>query len=77
MPRRPLHEIRYGLIVARVWQKKCKWGPRYVVTVTRLFRNGSDWKQSTRFGLNDLQLVRQAIDKAHTWILQNTEAERS
>ncbi len=77
MPRRPVHEVRYGLIVARVWQKKRTSELCYAVTVTRLFRNGSEWKQSTRFAPSDLQLVRHALDQAHTWILQHREAERS
>ena len=71
MPRQPTHEIRYGLIVARIWRRQRKSQTRYVVTVTRLFRNGTDWKQSSRFGPDDLQTACFALDKAHTWILQH------
>lgn len=71
MPRQPTHEIRYGLIVARIWRRQRKSQTRYVVTVTRLFRNGTDWKQSSRFGPDDLQTVCFTLDKAHTWILQH------
>ena len=73
MPRPPTHEIRYGLILARIWRQQRKTQTRYVVTVTRLFRNGSDWKHSTRFGPDDLPTIRFALDKAHTWILQHAE----
>lgn len=71
MARRPIYEIRRSLIVARVWRKKQGTAIRHVVTVTRLFRNGTEWKQSTRFSPNDLPLVRYVLDKAHTWILQS------
>lgn len=71
MPRSAAHEVRYGLIVARVWRKQRQSQTRYVVTVTRLFRNGTDWKQSSRFSPEDLQTVRHALDQAHTWILQH------
>jgi hypothetical protein len=71
MPRLAAHEVRYGLIVAHVWRKQRQSKTRYVVTVTRLFRNGTDWKQSSRFNPEDLQTVRHALDQAHTWILQH------
>jgi hypothetical protein len=73
MPRPPTHEIRYGLILARIWRQPRKTQTRYVVTVTRLFRNGSDWKQSSRFGPDDLPTIRFALDKAHNWILKHAE----
>lgn len=40
MPRKPIHEVRRGLIKARVWQKRTRAGLRHTVTVNRLFRNG-------------------------------------
>ena len=68
---KPVHEIRRGLITARVWRKKTRQGLRHSVTVVRLFRDGDLWKQSTRFGPGDLPLVRHVLDLAHTWILQS------
>lgn len=70
MPRKPAFEVRYGFIVVRVWQQKRRQDQRFVVTSSRLFRNGSDWKESSRFSANDLPFVRHALDKAHNWILQ-------
>jgi len=68
MARAPLHEIRYGLIVARIWRKRTRSGVRHTVTVMRLFRNGDVWKESSRFHRDDIPLVRLALDEAHTWI---------
>lgn len=65
-----VHEIRFGLIVARVWRKKTRSGVRHSVTLHRLFRNGDRWTESTRFGRDDLPVMRLALDHAHTWILQ-------
>ena len=67
----PTHEIRFGLIVARVWRKKTRSGIRHSVTLHRLFRNGDHWTESTRFGRDDIPVMRLALDHAHTWILQN------
>ncbi len=68
MPRKPIHEIRRGLIKARVWQKRTRSGLRFTVTLSRMFRNGDVWKESTRFGRDDIPLIRLVLDEAHTWI---------
>ena len=66
---KPVFEIRRGLIKVRIWQRKTKSGVRFSLTVVRLFRNGDQWKESTRLGRDDIPLVRLLLDKAHTWIL--------
>ena len=65
----PVFEIRRGLIKVRIWQRKTKNGVRFSLTVVRLFRNGDQWKESTRLGRDNIPLVRLLLDKAHTWIL--------
>jgi hypothetical protein len=65
-----VHEIQRGLIKARIWKKQTRSGIRHHVTVVRLFRNGDMWKESTRFGRDDIPLLRLVLDLAHTWILQ-------
>ena len=77
MARQPVHEIRRGLIKVRIWRKKTRAGVRHSVAVTRLFKNGSEWKQSSRFDRDDLQLVAHLLDHAHTWILRNSYAINS
>ena len=67
-------EIRRGLIKVRVWQRRSKNnGVRYSLTIVRLFRNGDQWKESTRLGRDDIPLVRLLLDEAHTWMLTNEE----
>lgn len=71
MPRRPSHEIRCGLIVVRMYQKRSKSSSPFSVSVVRLYRNGDQWKESSRLGRDDIPLVRLALDEAHRWILSN------
>ena len=71
MKRRPIHEIRRGLIKVSIWRKRTRSGVRHTVSVVRLFRNGEAWKESTLFGRDDLPVVRLALDEAHSWIYQN------
>jgi hypothetical protein len=39
------------------------------LSVVRLFRNGDQWKESTRLGRDDIPLVRLVLDEAYTWML--------
>lgn len=73
MATRPIHEIQRGLMKARIWRKKTRAGTRHAVSVVRLFRNGDSWKESTRFGRDDIPLLRLVLDKAHTWIYHHTQ----
>jgi hypothetical protein len=77
MSRPPIHTIRFGSIKARIWRKQTRSGERHSISVCRLFRNGDVWKESTRFGRDDLPLVEFVLDQAHTWILQNSSPSHS
>ena len=68
------HEIRRGLIKVRIWQRRSKQGVRYSLSIVQLFRNGDQWKESTRLGRDDLQLARLVLDEAYGWLL-NQENE--
>lgn len=77
MAKPPTHEIRRGLIKVRIWQKHTRGRLRHTITVTRLYRNGDLWKESTRFGRDDLAVIRLALDVAHTWVLEQQQARNS
>ena len=64
---KPVHEIRLGRIKATIWENETENGPRYNVTVSRLYKDGDEWKQTTSFGRDDLPLVAKVADLAHTW----------
>jgi hypothetical protein len=73
---RPVHEIRFGRIRAAIWQNETENGLRHNVTVSRLYKDGEDWKDSTSFGRDDLPLVAKICDQAHSWIFAQA-SERS
>ncbi len=73
----PVHIIRYGMIKASIWHNHTKSGPRHSVSIVRLYRNGEVWKESLRFGRDDLPLVAKVSDQAHTWIYEQVQAERA
>ena len=65
---RPVHEIRMGRIRAAIWQNQTDNGVRHNVTMSRLYKDGDDWKDTTSFGRDDLPLVAKVCDLAHSWI---------
>lgn len=64
----PVHEIRLGAIKAAIWQNDTQNGVRHNVTVSRLYKDGDDWKNSESFGREDLLLLAKVLNKAHSWI---------
>src|SRR5262245_3388310 len=76
---RPVHEIRMGRIRAAVWQNETENGTRHNVTISRLYKDGDTWKDSTSFGRDDLPLVAKIADMAHSWIFEqaNEKADAS
>ena len=67
---RPVHEIRLGRIRAAIWENETDNGTRHNVTLSRLYKDGEDWKDSASFGRDDLLLVAKVSDLAHSWICE-------
>jgi len=71
-PNRPVHTVRYGAIRAAVWRNVVDNGnasrPMYNVTVSRSYRDGDDWKDSSSFGYDDLLVLSKALDDCHSFI---------
>ena len=70
---KPTLELRRGLIKVCVWQRRAKHGARYSLSIVRLFRNGDEWKESSRLGRDDIPLVRLVLDEAYAWMFANGE----
>ena len=67
----PVHEIRLGAVKATIWENETSVGTRHNVTVSRLYKDGDDWKQTESFGRDDLPLLAKVVDQAHTWIFDS------
>lgn len=67
----PVHEVRLGALKAAIWENETSVGTRRNVTVSRLYKDGEEWKQTESFGRDDLPLLAKVVDMAHTWIFEN------
>lgn len=66
---KPVQDIRMGKIKAAVWANDTEKGVRYNVTLSRLYKDGETWKNSSSFGRDDLLLASKVLDRAHSWIV--------
>ena len=73
---KPIHEIRLGAIKAAIWENRTATSIRHSVTVSRLYKDGDEWKRSESFGRDDLPLVGKVTDLAHTWIFEEAQREQ-
>lgn len=71
----PVHEIRLGAIKATIWENDTEVGTHHNVTVSRLFKEGEDWKQTTSFGREDLLTLAKVVDLAHSWIHESVKSD--
>jgi hypothetical protein len=72
---RPVHEIRLGRIKAAIWANETDNGTRHNVTITRIYKDGDEWKTSSSFGRDELPLVAKVADLAHSWIFQQAQEQ--
>ena len=73
---KPIHEIRLGRVKAAVWANETGTGTRYNVTLSRIYKDGEQWRASDSFGRDELLVVAKAADLAHTWIHENAADQR-
>jgi len=66
---KPVTEFRLGCIKAVVWENQTQNnGKVFNVTISRLYKDGNQWKDSSSFGRDDLLLAAKVLDMTHTWV---------
>lgn len=72
---KPIHEVRLGSIKAAVWRNDTENGVRYNATLTRLYKDGDQWKSTDSFGRDDLLLLAKVADETHSWICAQAQEQ--
>ena len=67
---KPVDEVKFGAVVASIWKNESKNGIHYNVTLTRLYKDGDNWKRSESLGRDDLLLAAKVLNLAHTRIYE-------
>ena len=71
---KPIREIRMGSIKASIWENKNDKGVWHNVSLSRIYKDGDEWKRSENFGRDDLLTVAKVADLAHTWIYKQGQS---
>ncbi len=73
---KPVHEVRLGAIKAAIWRNDTDNGVRFNVTLSRLYRDGEEWKSTESFGRDDLLVLAKVADRSHSWIHEQGQEDR-
>lgn len=68
MKNKPAHEIRNGGIKVTIWPNDDQGKTRHSVTVSRSYKAGEEWKQTTSFHKSHLPKLIEALEQAVQWI---------
>ena len=73
---KPVKQIRRRDLRAAIWPNRNRdnevW---FTVTISRRYKEGDEWKDSTSFRHDDLPTLRKVLDKADNWIDAQLESE--
>ena len=73
----PAHKIRIGALQATIWRNTSDKGPWYSVQLTRSYKAADDeWRETDSLGHDDLLAAAKLLDLAHSWVMQQLDADR-
>lgn len=72
---KPVYKARVGHVTAAVWENTTKDGVvTYSVTIQKSYKDDNEQWQNTDFlWVSDVLPAMKALDRAHTWILEQYE----
>jgi hypothetical protein len=73
---KPAHKIRNGVLQVTIWRNTTEKGTFYSVVPTRGYKQGDDWKETDSLGFDDLLPMAKLFDLAHSWILNQQQADQ-
>jgi len=70
---KPAHQIRLGRIRCTLWANSNEKGTWYSTTISRSYKDGDEWKNSSSYGADDLLTVAEIARMARQWIHRNSK----
>ncbi|GEM_PF-1244153 len=64
----PVYSVRHRALKAAVWRNETANGPFFNTTVTRSYKDGDAWKESSSFGFDDLLIVAELLRLCWTFV---------
>jgi len=73
---KPAHKIRHRDLSVTIWKNAGPKGGFYSATPSRAYKKGDAWQETDRFDFDDLLALAKLLDLAHSWIMQQQQADR-
>jgi len=73
----PVFSCRHRALKAAVWQNDSANGPFYNVTVSRSYKDGDTWKESSSFGYDDILPIAELLRTCHGFISREIAKAKS
>jgi hypothetical protein len=73
----PVFSCRHRALKAAVWLNPSDNGPFYNVTVSRSYKDGDKWKESSSFGYDDILPVAELLRTCHSFISRELAQARA
>ena len=71
----PAHKFRTGSLQVTIWRNPTENGTFYNVVPSRGYKQDDSWKETDSLGFDDLLTMGKLLDQAHTWIVQQQQAD--
>jgi len=73
----PVFSCRHRALKAAVWQNESEKGPFFNVTVSRSYKDGETWRESTSFGYDDILPIAELLRTCHGFISREIAKNRA
>lgn len=73
---KPARKIQHRGIAVTIWKNSGDKGAWYSVTLSRRYKQGNEWKDSSSYDEDDLLLLNELLAEAHGWIRSAVQANR-
>jgi hypothetical protein len=73
----PVFSCRHRALKAAVWQNDSTNGVFYNVTVSRSYKDGDTWKESSSFGYDDILPIAELLRTCHGFISREIAKAKS
>jgi hypothetical protein len=72
----PAHKLRNGVLQVTIWRNFGDNGTWYSVIPSRGYKKGDEWKETDSLNADDLLPMAKLIDQAHSWIVEQQQADQ-
>ena len=76
MSNKPAHALQDGPLKLTIWRNTSEKGTWYSANPSRSYRQGDEtWKETDSLPFDDLLTMAKLLDQAHTWIVDQMQAD--